>query len=119
MISKEIFVKTLRSLEVQIQKDHRFAEGLNILFPNACTANLLPSNDVIIEATIQLLEESMKDAPVDLWQDPNQSWITYFCWELDFGSKNLRLQVWDADGNLIPMRTAEQLYDFLTTPEPK
>lgn len=112
MISREMFIKTLELLDAQMQKDIAFSEGLNKLFPNAHAANLLPDNELLIDATIQLLETSMEDAPTDVWQNSMDSWITYFCWELDFGRENYRLPVFD-NQQVVPMSNAGELYDFL------
>lgn len=40
-------------------------------------------------------------------------WIGYFCWELDFGEKYEDGCITDENGNNIPLKTSEQLYDFL------
>ena len=43
----------------------------------------------------------------------NQSWIEYFCWDLNFGEENYRLKVYDKNQKEIPMSTPDELWEFL------
>ena len=40
-------------------------------------------------------------------------WVNYYCWELDFGEKWEPGTVTEKDGTDIPMKTSEELYNFL------
>ena len=40
-------------------------------------------------------------------------WISYFCFELDFGRKYTKECAWEKDGTPIKLGTAEELYDYL------
>ena len=41
-------------------------------------------------------------------------WISYYCWELDFGKKYVEGNVTEEDGTPIPLATAEDLWNIIT-----
>lgn len=110
-MKRDLFIKTLEALEEQMKHDISVSEKLGEAFPNAHSANLLPDNYLLHNIIIEILQESMNDKNIA----PNigHSWIEYFCYELNFGSENYRLLVYDEDKNIIPMSNAGELYDFL------
>ena len=104
MITKELFIETIASIEKQFVEDLRISGLFSEIFPNVYEANLLPSNEIIFESLMKILEFEMKDS---------SEWINYFIYELDFGKENYRLKVEDSNGNNIPMSTSNELYSFL------
>ncbi len=42
-------------------------------------------------------------------------WIDYYIWELDFGKQSDFLQVTDANGNPIPLKTTKELWNLIKT----
>jgi len=104
-MKKAQFVRSIIALQKQAEQDREFAQNLGKAFSNCFVANLLPDNQHLQKALLLLLKEAMNDLGED-------SWIEYFCFELDFG-KNSELGVSDKDGKNIPLSTAEELWDFL------
>jgi hypothetical protein len=107
-MNKELFIKAINELQKQIQNDIEFSENLGKAFPDAFPANLMPRN-ILPNILLEILQHEMNDLTLCEY---GQSWIEYFCYELDFGKENWRLKVTDK-GKEIPMSTAEELYDFL------
>lgn len=59
---------------------------------------------------VDLLQVAMND-------EGNDSWISYWIYECDFGRKHeIADSVRDADGKHIPLRTIDDLYNLLTNP---
>jgi hypothetical protein len=48
-----------------------------------------------------------------MFEDTENQWIAYWIWERWFGEDYEIGDVTEADGTVIPLRTAEDLYDFL------
>lgn len=65
----------------------------------------------------QIYSTGLKDKIVNLletiFDDNKTNWISYWIWELDFGEKYKEGDVTEKDGIVIPLKTAEELYDFL------
>lgn len=80
MDSKDLFIKIMKDLERQYNKDIVFAEHMGMAFPNAFEANLLPENGILYDAVILLLKKISN-------VDEDDSMIEYYIWELDFGKK--------------------------------
>lgn len=59
------------------------------------------------------LENTIINLLETLFKDEEDNWIDYWIWELDFGEKYEEGTVTDEDGSIIPLKTAEELYDFL------
>ena len=108
-MEKELFIKSIKAIESQLEIDRDVAKNLSKAFPCAFEANLIPRNDVIGNALIEILQVQMNDNSLCKY---GQSWIEYFLWELDFGKENYRLKVTE-NGKEIPMSNASELYDFL------
>lgn len=104
-MQKELFVKSIEALQQQIQHDRQFSEHLEKAFPNAFKANLLPDNHLLHNALIEVLKSAMNDT---------ENWIEHFCWELDFGQENYRLEVKD-NSKEIPMSNAGELWEYLNS----
>lgn len=59
------------------------------------------------------LENTVINLLETIFKDEEDRWIDYWIWELDFGEKYEDGTVTDKDGTVIPLKTAEELYDFL------
>ena len=106
-MKKKLFIKTIKAIQKQVAYDRKIAEHLSKAFPDALPGNLLPKNNHLQNALIEVLQESFND-------NANPSWIEYFMWELDFGKKNHYLKV-HFNGKDIPLSTAADLYRLLTS----
>ena len=107
-MKKELFIKTILAIKYQIQHDIIVSEKLGEAFPNAFKANLLPDNHWLQDSLIEILQIAMNDE-----FDTENSWIEYFCWDLNFGAENYRLKVYDENKKEIPMSTPDELWEFL------
>lgn len=45
--------------------------------------------------------------------DDEGEWISYWIWETNYGKDYKDGNITEADGTVIPLKTAEELYDFL------
>jgi len=107
-MKKELFIEAIEALKQQCELDDEVSKHLGKVFPNAFEANLRPQNHFLQNALLKVLQTETND----LESVCGASWIEYFCWELNFGTKNYRLKVYSR-GREIPMSTAAELYDFL------
>ena len=109
-MTKELFTKSILAIQCQNKHDIVVAEKLGEVFPNAFKANLLPDNHWLQNSLIENLQIAMND---EFDTEYKQSWIEYFCWELNFGEDNYRLKVYDKNKKEIPMSTPDELWEFL------
>ena len=109
-MTKDLFVKSILALKAQFEHDNKISEKLSEVFPNAFEANLLYDNHWLRNSLIENLQIAMND---EFDTQFKQSWIEYFCFDLNFGAENNKLKVFDKNKKEIPMSTPEQLYDFL------
>ncbi|MBQ2349142.1 MAG: hypothetical protein II388_12375 [Clostridia bacterium] len=58
----------------------------------------------LISETIELLEKLVSD---------EDHWIDYYIFELSFGKWNDTMNVEDADGNTIPLKTTKDLWNII------
>jgi len=65
MITKEQFINSVEAIQKKLDADNAFVEHLSKAFPNAYSANLLPQNDFVTNAMVQLLQEQMNDTTPD------------------------------------------------------
>ena len=63
-----------------------------------------------IDKIVSLLSKIMCCKDIDTWGTND---IDYFIYELDFGKKWPEYSAYDEHGAPIPMRTPEELYDYL------
>lgn len=102
IINEEAFVEIMND----VQKAYDYEEGLN---------NFLKKHDVdgyiyqpdCVGTTLRLLHLMFEDKDID-------EWISYFCFELDFGRKYKDGIITDKDGKNIPLATTKDLYALLT-----
>lgn len=109
-MDKQLFIKSIKAIQEQIKYDISVSENLGKAFPESFTANLLPKNHYLQNALLEVLQVAMNDTELC---PQGQSWIEYYCFELDFGQENYRLKVYDKNKNEIPMSTPAELWEFL------
>jgi len=112
IIKRETFIEAIEAIQKQLEADIETSNNLGKVFINAHTANLLPDNHILSDALIKVLQENMNDTDFD---ENGGSWITWFCYELNFGEFSHRLKAYDKDKNVIKMDDAGDLYDFLNS----
>lgn len=100
VLSKEEFVYYMK----EVKKVDEFNDKLNTLFSKygADGCVFLPT---CADTVLTLLHRIMEDTEED--------WISYFCFELDFGKKYKPGTVLDSNGAEINLSTIDSLYDFL------
>lgn len=109
-MTKEIYIEAVNAIEGQMRKDMNFAKKLAEAFPSAFYANLMPDNELLYNALFKVLETETGDIEKD---GANYSWLTWFCYETDFGRKSKEMVATDKNGNRLSFETAGDLYDFL------
>lgn len=102
IISKEDFVSIMDDL----QKTNDYQRGLNRYFKNNDVDGYIYQPDCSC-SVIKLLHMIFSDA------DFNE-WISYFCFELDFGRKWKPKIITEKDGTDIKLETSEDLYNYLS-----
>lgn len=109
-MQKDLFIKSIEAIEKQCRHDESGAKKLGEVYSSAFDANLLYDNHHLHNALMEILQVQMQDTELCRF---GQSWIEYFCWELDFGRKNDKMKATNADGSNIPLGNAGELWDFL------
>lgn len=109
-MKKEVFIKAINAIEKQIKLDAGIAEKLGEAFHNARPEDLIPNTETIISAMIEVLQEEMGDTKKDEY---GGTWISWFCYDVNFGAENYRVHAYREDESVIPMNNASDLYDYL------
>lgn len=104
-IGKELFVETITALHQQYAHDEQCAKAIGSVFPNDFISAY--DNHLVNNQLVKLLQVAFNDNHKD-------SWIEYFMYELDFGTKANELTAQRKDGTAIDITTAAKLYEFLT-----
>lgn len=99
-LSKAEFCKVLDSL----RRNKEFLDELNNVLSKIDEDNFIYSTG-LEEVIVGLLEI--------LFEDKEDQWISYWVWEEDYGKTYEKGDVVESDGTIIPLETAEELYDFL------
>ena len=108
-MTRELFIESIKALENQHKHDEQVSENLGKVFTNAFTPNLLPDNHFVTNALFKVLQVENNDLELC---EHGQSWIEYFCFELDFGSKFKMGMVTDRGKN-IDFSDSGKLWDYL------
>jgi len=108
-MEKKLFIESIESLKKQYEYDIEVSKKLSEVFPNAFDANLLYDNHFINNALMKVLQVENNDLELC---EHGQSWIEYFCFELDFGAKYKAGMVKDK-GKDIDFSDAGKLWDYL------
>jgi len=101
-ITKEQFVKAMKSIDEQINIDLKNNEAFSMLLEDD---NVTNTKNVLYDSLVDLLKH--------LTDDNENRWIEYFIYELDFGKENWRLKVYDKDESEIPLATIDDLWAIL------
>lgn len=107
-MNRELFIETIEKIKQQHLHDVKCSELLNQVYSNGFQANLMYENHLLMNQIIKILQVQMND------ENGHHSWIEYFMWELDFGSKNDKLKAYRQDKSKIDLSDAGKLYDYLT-----
>jgi len=105
-MTKELFIKSIEALQKQYEHDKKCSEALQVVFSAAFSSNLSYNNRFVNNVLLEILQIQMEDNHKD-------SWIEYYCFELDFGKENNRLKVYGRDKKEIPLKTPEDLWNLL------
>lgn len=100
MLSKEIFVQIIE--DVKKKCDYQYE--LNDFYKSHGADGYIFQPDCS-ESVLLLLENIFDD---------KDNWISYFCFELDFGRNWKEGMVTSKHGDDIPLSTPEELYELLT-----
>lgn len=100
MLSKKDFCKIIGDL----QQNEDFLTKLNKLFSEFKREDQVYSTG-LEDTVVNLLEMIFKDT--------ENHWISYWIWEENYGKSYRDGDVVELDGTIIPLRTAEDLYDLL------
>lgn len=100
-LTKDSFVSIINNVKKVMDYD----KALNKLFEKYSVDGYLHQPDCMCD-TISLLHIIFGDCDKD-------EWISYFCFELDFGRNYEDGKVINKDGATIDLSTADKLYDFL------
>ena len=102
IITKEYFNEIMEN----IKNTYKYQEGLNDYFSKNGADGYIYQPDCI-DTTMKLLHNIFGEKDID-------EWISYFCFELDFGRKYKDGLVKDEFGNNIQLATFDDLYVLLT-----
>lgn len=105
-ITKEGFKVIIDNIEKQNRKDIKYCRALGeVLHPHIEPYD----NHLLVDTLLQLLKTAFNDKH-------KNSWIDYYCWEIDFGRGYKEGCATRKDKSNIDLSSAEGLYDFLTEP---
>ena len=99
-LSKEEFCKIIDGL----QKNEEFFYEINKIFLKFGKGDLIYPTD---------LEDIIIDLLENMFEDRESQWISYWVWEENYGKTYKEGDAVEKDGTIIPLGTAEELYDFL------
>ena len=102
IITKEYFNEIMQS----IKNTYKYQEGLNDYFSKSGVDGYIYQPDCV-DTTMKILHKLVGEKDIN-------EWISYFCFELDFGRKYKEGLVKDEHGKNIPLATFDDLYTLLT-----
>lgn len=108
-MTRKLFIESIEALKKQYGYDIEVSKNLAKAFPNAFDANLLPENHFISNALMKVLQVENNDLELC---EHGQSWIEYFCFELEFGYKYKSGMITDKGEN-IDFSDSGKLWDYL------
>jgi len=110
-MKKETFVNAINANQGQMDRNWQIAENLASAFPQ-CEPDQFLFYDYSGDALINVLEQAMNDTELDV---TGNTWITWFCFEIEFGKNDTHLKAFDKYGKAIELKNAGELYDFLVS----
>lgn len=99
----EQFTKNLEWLKDRKQREEQVDDILDSLSPDI-TCGISGAFTEWESAFVSLLSMAVEDT----------DWVSYWIYDCQFGTNDLADSVRDKNGNHIPLRTAEDLYNFVT-----
>lgn len=106
MKPENVTKKFFKEIIEEVQNVCDYQEGLNRFFEKNDVDGYLYQPDCVC-ATIKLLHMIFEEKD-------REEWISYFCFELDFGRKYKEGEVLNKNGTPIQLATIDDLYDLLT-----
>lgn len=100
MLSKELFIETIDFIRERNDKQNEIHQ----MFKKEFEDGIFWPYNRYENQLVKILSEIMDDTETE--------WISYYCWEKDFGRDNT-LQVTKKDGTPIPLTTSEDLWNLL------
>ena len=108
MLNKTEFCKIIAELQeiidISNKIDELYNNSKNSILRDFGNGSLLVAHE---DTVVKLLEH--------IFNDQENEWLSWWCWETDFGNKEKDYRASYGDGTPIILETAEQLYDFLIT----
>ena len=106
LLTKEEFCEYINFIKARIEAEDK----INDLFTEEFSDSVFMPYGKCIDKIVGLLSKIMHCEAIDAWGTTD---IDYFIYELDFGKKWPEYSVYNEHGAPIPMRTPEELYDYL------
>lgn len=103
-MTKQLFIETIEALRLQSEHDSKCSDAFSVLLPDSHGG--FYDNHWLTNQLIKLLQVEYND-------DHKDSWIEYYIYELEFGSKYHDGCVTD-NGTNIDLSDAGKLYEYLT-----
>jgi len=103
-IDFKLFNKIINSIKNQMEHDRKCSDAFQIILPDDFITSY--NNQYLNDMMFNILKTSFND-------DTKDSWIEYFIYDLEFGSKYKDGMIIEKDGSLIDISTTEKLYNFL------
>ena len=100
ILSKEKFVEAINAMRDWWDKTNKLYEDFGI---------------DTIEMKIPHLEETILNILVDIFDDYENDWISWWCYDTEFGKNEDLTTIYDRSGEvaIAELKTAEDLYDYL------
>lgn len=100
-MNKDLFIQTIETMEKLNSEQEAFNNLLRVVDSEF-------GGGYIHNKTISLLADLLKEFTNDQYD-----YISYYLWEIDFGREYYDGCITDSDGSIIPLRTAEDLYNLI------
>ena len=110
-MKKETFVNAINAIQHQMDRNWEIAVKLSAAFPD-CEPDKFMFYDYSGDALTSVLQEAMNDTELD---EMGNTWISWFCFETEFGKNDNHLEATDKHGKAIELKDAGELYDFLVS----
>lgn len=103
-MTKELFIESINELQRQFEIDKKCSDAFSVILPNDFVSNY--NNSPVINQLLKILKIEFND-------DIRDSWIDYFVYELEFGTKYYDGMITEKNGDIVKMSNAEELYEYL------
>jgi len=101
----ELFLETIEAIKKQYEHDAKCTDAFRVLLPNDYISGY--ETHYAVNQLVKLLQVSTNDNHKD-------SWIEYYLWELDFGSKYEDGCARDINSNNIILITPTDLWNLIS-----